>query len=66
MGSSASPDADGERRVSSVFVEFLVPLLRDIPLVQSLDLQVAVRHEDFSDVGSVTKPKFALSWYPTD
>jgi iron complex outermembrane receptor protein len=66
VGSSASPDADGERRVTSLFAEFLVPLLRDIPLVQSLDLQVAVRHEDFSDVGSVTKPKFALSWYLTD
>ncbi len=66
VGSSASPDADGSRRVTSLFAEFLVPVLRDLPLVQSLDFQLAVRHEDFSDVGSVTKPKFALSWYPVD
>jgi len=66
VGSSASPDADGDRRVTSVFAEFLVPILRDVPLAQSLDLQVAVRHEDFSDVGSITRPKYALSWYPTN
>lgn len=63
MGSSASPDADGSRTATSLYAELLVPVLRDLPLVQSLDMQLAVRHEDFSDVGSVTKPKLALSWY---
>jgi len=66
VGSSASPDADGSRDVTSLFAEFLVPVLRDVPLAQSLDMQLAVRYEDFSDVGSVTKPKIALSWYPVD
>jgi outer membrane receptor protein involved in Fe transport len=66
VGSSASPDAHGSRTVTSAFAELLVPVLRDAPLVQSLDLQLALRHENFSDVGSVTKPKIALSWYPTD
>ncbi|WHI48351.1 TonB-dependent receptor [Microbulbifer sp. VAAF005] len=66
MGSSASPDADGSRRVMSLYAEMLVPLLRDLPLVDSLDMQLALRHENFSDVGSVTKPKLALSWYVND
>ena len=66
VGSSASPDADGSRRVTSLFAEFLVPILRDAPLAKSVDAQLAVRHEDFSDVGSITRPKFALSWYPAD
>lgn len=64
VGSSASPDADGSRRITSLFAEFWVPIFRDQPLAESLDLQVAVRHEDFSDVGSITRPKFVLSWYP--
>lgn len=64
MGSSASPDANGSRTVTSLYSEFLVPLLADIPGVQSLDMQLAVRFEDFSDVGNVTKPKIALSYYP--
>lgn len=66
VGSSASPDASGSRRVTSLFAEFLVPLLRDQTLAKSLDLQIAARYEDFSDVGSITRPKFAVSWYPTD
>lgn len=66
VGSSASPDADGSRRVTSAFAEFLIPVLRDVPLAKSLDLQIAARYEDFSDVGSITRPKFAASWYPTD
>ncbi len=65
VGSSASPDADGSRRITSLFAEFWLPILKDEVLADSLDLQVAVRHEDFSDVGSITRPKFALSWYPT-
>lgn len=64
VGSSASPDASGSRRVTSAFVELVVPLLRDKPFAQSLDIQIAGRYENFSDVGSVSKPKLALSWYP--
>ncbi len=66
VGSSASPDASGSRRVTSLFAEFLVPVLRDAPGAKSLDLQLAVRYENFSDVGDVTKPKFSFSWYPVD
>ncbi|WP_339863283.1 TonB-dependent receptor domain-containing protein [Paremcibacter congregatus] len=67
VGSSDTPDASGQREVFSAFVEMAVPLVNeemDIPLVQSLDLQIAGRFEHYSDVGSVFKPKFALSWYP--
>ena len=66
VGSSASPDASGSRRVTSAFAEFLVPVLRDQPLARSLDLQIAARYENFSDVGSITRPKFAVSWYPAE
>ena len=64
MGSSASPDATGSRTVTSVYSELLVPLIHDVPGIQSLDMQLAVRFEDFSDVGNVTKPKIAISYYP--
>ena len=66
MGSSASPDASGARRVTSLFAELLIPVLRNAPGARSLDVQFAVRYEHFSDVGEVTKPKLALSWYPLD
>ncbi|MFU8784605.1 TonB-dependent receptor [Aliidiomarina sp.] len=60
MGSSATPDASGSRNVISAYTEFLVPLH------ETVDMQVALRHENFSDVGSVTKPKLALSWVPAN
>ncbi|MDM3872273.1 TonB-dependent receptor [Porticoccus sp. W117] len=66
VGSSGTPDSSGDRRVISAYAEFLVPILADLPLIQRLDAQIAVRYEDFDDVGSTTKPKFALSWQLVD
>ena len=66
MGSSPTPDTDGDRDVFSAFAELAVPLVSEdmnIPLVHRLDAQLAIRAEDYSDVGSVAKPKVALSWY---
>lgn len=67
MGSSPTPDTNGDRDVFSAFAELAVPIVSEdmnIPLVHSLDAQLAIRAEDYSDVGSIAKPKIALSWYP--
>ena len=66
QGSSVRPDVSADRTVSSAYAEFLVPLVADAPGAQSIDMQLAVRYEDFSDVGSITRPKVALSWRPFD
>lgn len=69
FGHSSTPDSYGSRNVKSAFVEFAVPLVKpefEIPLVKSLDLQVAGRYEKYSDVGDVAKPKFALAWKVND
>jgi outer membrane receptor protein involved in Fe transport len=65
LGASAARDISGKRTVKSAYAELGVPLVSDemnIPLIQSLDLQLAGRYEDYSDVGSVAKPKVAGSW----
>ncbi len=70
MGVSATPDTEGSREVYSAYAEFLVPLIgshQDVPLVQSLDAQFALRGESYSDVdGEILKPKVAISWRPAD
>ena len=69
MGSSQTLDSEGDRDVFSAFAEFAVPLVSpdmDVPLVHSLDGQVAVRFEDYDLFGSVTKPKVALAWRPVE
>jgi iron complex outermembrane receptor protein len=65
MGNSGSLDTRGSRTVQSAYAEFAVPLVSEdmnIPLVQEVDAQLAVRYENFDTFGSVTKPKVALSW----
>lgn len=65
LGTSPSPDTKGKRKVSSAYVEFAVPVISPemgIPLVRNVELQLAGRYEDYSDVGSVAKPKVAVAW----
>ncbi|MDE0272605.1 MAG: TonB-dependent receptor [Gammaproteobacteria bacterium] len=65
-GSSVRPDVAADRQVFSAFAEAIIPLISDVPGIHSLDAQVAVRYENFDDVGTITRPKFALSWYPIE
>ena len=62
---SSNPDTYGEREVYSAYVEFAVPVVSpemNVPLVHSLDLQIAGRFEHYSDFGDVAKPKIAMAW----
>jgi outer membrane receptor protein involved in Fe transport len=62
---SSNPDTYGKREVYSAYVEFAVPVVSpemNIPLVRSLDFQLAGRYEHYSDFGDVAKPKIAMAW----
>jgi outer membrane receptor protein involved in Fe transport len=64
-GVNDTPSTKGSRDVGSAFVEFAVPLISpemNIPLVRRIDLQLAGRYENYSDFGSVAKPKVAFAW----
>jgi outer membrane receptor protein involved in Fe transport len=58
--SSPQPDSSGDRTTSSLFVEL------QIPVIEKLDAQVALRHESFSDVNSATVGKLALGYVVDD
>lgn len=67
LGSSPSPDTNGNREVYSAFAEALIPVVSeemDIPLVHSLEVQLAARFEDFSDSSSAFVPRVAVAWRP--
>jgi outer membrane receptor protein involved in Fe transport len=55
-----SVSAAAERDITSLFVEFSLPLL------QNLEMQVAGRYDDYSDAGDTTNPKVAMRWAVTD
>lgn len=49
----------GKREVTSYYAE------TDIPVIKNLNVQVAARHEDYSDVGKTGwKPRVSFSWKP--
>lgn len=52
--------ANGERDATAVFAELAVPVNDE------LELQLALRHEDYSDFGRTTDPKLSFLWSPTD
>ncbi len=58
--SSPTADNSGSRNVTSLFTEFAIPVL------ETLDVQLALRYEDFSDVGDTTVGKFAFGWRPME
>lgn len=65
MGASPSPDVKARRTIVSAYAELAVPIISEdmnIPLVQSIDLQLAARDEHYSDFGNVFKTKVAAAW----
>lgn len=65
---TASPTtpASGKVTVAEVYGELLVPLLRDLPLVQELNLDVAARYSHYDTVGGIETYKASLDWKPAD
>jgi iron complex outermembrane receptor protein len=52
--------ANGERDNTALYAELSVPVLDNI------EVQLAVRHEDYSDFGTTTDPKIAFIWTVND
>lgn len=60
VNSSPTPDSSGERDVSSLFAEFQIPVL------DTLNVQAALRYENFSDTENTTVGKVAFGWRPSE
>ncbi|WP_395373480.1 TonB-dependent receptor plug domain-containing protein [Marinicella sp. W31] len=59
IGSAGNSAAGGRERIS-VFGEVSVPLL------DTLDMQLAARYDDYSDFGSEVSPSLSFRWQPLD
>lgn len=60
VNSSPTPDNSGSRKVTALFTELQLPVL------DNLDVQVALRYENFSDVKNTTVGKVAFGWRPLE
>ena len=55
---SAIPSLSGSRSVWALFAE------ANIPIVRTLESNLAVRYDHYSDFGGTTNPRFSLRWQP--
>jgi len=56
---------DYKRNVKSAFAELYVPVVgpdMHVPLVRSLDINLAGRYDKYSDFGSTSNPKIGANW----
>lgn len=58
----ATGPSDGSYNVKEVFAELYLPLLRDVMLVDELNLDVAYRRSDYNLVGAVDTYKASVDW----
>lgn len=58
VGGGVGSDTYGARKATSYYAEL------NIPLLKQLEVQLAGRHEDYSDFGTTTKPKVAAVFRP--
>ncbi|MBK6674102.1 MAG: TonB-dependent receptor [Proteobacteria bacterium] len=66
MGQFGVANIDGTVSVKEVYGEMLVPLLKDLPGVKNLELELGFRHSKYSTGQSVPTYKAQLSWQPID
>ncbi|CAN5365700.1 TonB-dependent receptor [soil metagenome] len=62
-------DATADRSTASAFAELFVPIVggdMNVPLVKSLEVDVAIRYDDYSDFGGTTNPKVGATWDVND
>jgi len=58
--------ASGKQKVSELFGELLIPIVKDLPLAQELSLDLGARSSHYSVFGKNNTWKADLSWKPAD
>jgi iron complex outermembrane recepter protein len=64
--SICSSAAQGGYNVKEAYAELLVPVLKDVPFVHSLNLDIGDRYSKYSDFGSTNNWKVAVEYRPIE
>jgi outer membrane receptor protein involved in Fe transport len=65
-GNFTTAGAKGATEVKEVYGELLVPLLKDLPAIKSLNLELGDRYSKYDTSGNATTYKALLNWAPVD
>ncbi|MFA6232296.1 MAG: TonB-dependent receptor [Rhodanobacter sp.] len=60
----ASASTSGAYNINEAYAELDVPLLRDLPGIQELGVNIASRYSHYSNFGSTTNNKYSFRWRP--
>jgi len=66
IGFNAQNPLSGGTDVYELYGEFLIPILKDLPGVHSLNLDGGVRYSSYSTIGGITTYKADLEWKPIE
>jgi len=64
LGSQCTASLQGGYNVKEVYAEAFFPILKDLPMAQSLNVTIGDRYSRFSTFGSTNNKKFAVEWKP--
>lgn len=57
---------DAEMSVKEAYLELVVPVIAEMPFIQQLDIEAAVRSSDYDTIGSTTASKIGVNWAISD
>jgi outer membrane receptor protein involved in Fe transport len=63
-GETCTGDSSASYAVKEAYLELFVPLLKDLPAVQSLNASAGVRYSDYSTFGDTTNAQFKVEYRP--
>jgi len=66
VGFNASQPVAGKITTKEYFAELAVPLLKDVPVIKKLDLELGYRNSDYNLSGGVNTYKAGLKWDPVE
>ncbi len=62
----AAKPTTGKYHTDEVYVEFNIPVLKDLPGARELSFDVASRYSHYNNFGSTTNSKYSFLWKPID
>lgn len=66
VAGNRQPQTKGAYQVTEGFAEGLVPVIKDVPFIQYLELGGAVRFAHYSTAGDATSWNYRATWQPID
>ncbi len=62
----AAQPTEGRYQTNEAYLEFMIPVLKDLPFAKELSFDVAGRYSNYDRFGNTTNTKYSFTWKPFD